>query len=100
MAGFAFLQWIQLEWPDPDAIIPMPDSIPIAAAFASLLNVPLIQALTRTHEYYEDRLEEDQILLLFDISNSIPQLEKAAQSLFSSLPKKVFLISLFPTSID
>lgn len=96
MAGFAILQWIELDWPDPDAVIPMPDSIPIAASFASFLNKPLIQALSGAFEYRQDRLEEGQILILFDISNPLSNLKKAVQSLSGSLPKKIYLLSLFP----
>ena len=96
MAGFALLQWIQLEWPMPNAIVPMPDSIPIASAFARFLDLPLIQALSKQCEYQEERLEEDQIILLFDISNSLPNLQKAALSLSASFPKRVFLLSLLP----
>lgn len=96
MAGFALLQWIQLDWPDPDAIIPMPDSKPIAFAFAQLLGVPFVQALKFTCEYREDRLEEKQTLLLFDVSNQIADLQKAVRSLTESSPKIVYILSLLP----
>ncbi len=96
LAGFAILQWIQLEWITPDAIVPMPDSKAIALDFAKFLDVPLVQALSKYHEYKEGRLEEDQILLLFDVSNSLPKLEKAALALMQSFPKKVYLLSLLP----
>ncbi|MBU6383875.1 MAG: phosphoribosyltransferase [Verrucomicrobia bacterium] len=96
LAGFAYLQWIQLEWPDPDVVIPMPDSAPIAAALASLMQAPLVKALSPSYEYYEDRLEEENTLLLFDVSHSSSSLHKAASALSASFPKKIFVLSLFP----
>lgn len=95
LAGFALLQWIQLDWPMPDAIIPMPDSNGIAFSFAKLLDKPFIQALSPAHEYKEERLEEDQILLLFTMKSSLTELEKAGFSLSESLPKKIYILSLF-----
>lgn len=96
LAGFALFQWIQLEWPMPDAVIPMPDSVQVAAAFASFLKLPLVQALKITCDYHEDRLEDDQILLLFDVSNPLAQLQKAASALSEAFPKRIYLLSLFP----
>lgn len=96
MAGFALLQWIQLDWPDPDAIVPMSDSKGIAFAFAKLLEIPFVQAINFAHEYYEDRLEEGQTLLLFDVSNRIPDLQKATRKLAQASPKIIYILSLFP----
>lgn len=98
MAGFALAQWIQLEWPMPDAIIPMPDSnsISLGRAFASLIDRPFVRALNSVCEYQEDRLEEEGELLLIDISNSIDALRKAAIALSVSFPKRIYLLTLFP----
>lgn len=96
MAGFALLQWIQLDWPYPDVIVPMPDSKRIAFAVAKALETPFVQALNFSHEYYEDRLEEGQIILLFDVSNQISDLQKATRSLARSCPKIIYLLSLLP----
>lgn len=96
MASFALLQWIQLEWFVPDAIIPMPDSIPMGRAFAELLNIPFVRALSNDCEYKEDRLEEEQILLLFDVSNPIENLQKASHALSEAFPKRIYLLSLLP----
>ena len=98
MASFAFLQWIQLEWPLPDALIPMPDadSIAIGSALAHLLDIPFLRALRSDCEYKEDRLEEDEILLLFDVSNSIERLQKGAVALSEAFPKRIYLLSLIP----
>ena len=97
-ASFALVQWIQLEWPTPAAIIPMPDtdSKAIGKAFAMLLDLPFAKALRRGCEYVEDRLEEDAELLLFDVSNSIEDLRKAAYALSEAFPKRIYLLSLYP----
>jgi hypothetical protein len=98
MAGFAFLQWVRLEWDQPFAIIPMPDkdSRAIGKSLADLMNVPFVRALDAHCRYKEGRLEEDQPLLLFDVSNSVSDLKKAALSLAESFPKRVYLLSLLP----
>jgi len=98
MASFALIQWIQLEWPRPHAVIAMPDkdSITIGSAFAAMQQVPFVKALRQNHEYVDDRLEEDEIYLLFDVSNSLENLKKSANSLSLSFPKRIYLLSLFP----
>ncbi len=96
MAGFAILQFIQLDWLVPNAVIPMPNSIRIASHFAKDLSLPFVQGLSHSYEYRKDRLEENQVLLLFDVSNPLMNLEKAARSLAIAFPKKIYLLSLFP----
>lgn len=98
MAAFAVCQWIQLEWPLPDAVIPMPDShsVAIGKAFAIMLNAPFVRALHSTCEYKEDYLEEDRELLLLDVSNSLENLHEAALSLLEAFPKRIYLLSLLP----
>lgn len=101
IAGFALYQWVQLEWPLPDAVVPMPDadSKQFAQDFSMLLNVPLIHALGRSLSYKEDRIVEDQTLLLFDAKNRTQEEQKAALALRESFPKRIYLLKLFPTSI-
>lgn len=86
----------------PDAIIPMPDpnSQSIAKSFAALLDLPYIKALQSNCEYKEDRLEEDQYLLLIDVSNPVPKLKKATECLLESFPKRIFLLTLFPYAFN
>lgn len=98
MASFSLIQWIQLEWPFPDAIIPMPNAhaLAIGRSLAKLLQRPLIRALSFSWEYQEERLEEHQTLLLFDVSSPLPILEKAALALSASFPKRIYLLNLFP----
>ena len=97
LASFALLQWIQLEWPTPDAVIPMPDahSLCIGKEFAELLDFPFVRALTFDCRYKEDRLEEDQTLLLFDVLHPVELLQKGALALSESFPKRIYLLSLF-----
>ena len=98
LAGFALYQWIQLEWPDPDYVIPMPDShsIAIAKAFTFMLDLPFVPAIGGTFKLKEDRLEEDRVLLVIDVSNSIDYLQKATLALAESFPKRIFILSLLP----
>ena len=97
MAGFAFVQWIQLEWPLPDMIVPMPnrESVAIGASLARLIDRPIARALTGDCEYKEDRLEEDQEILLFDVSNPMGLLKRGSGALFESFPKRIRILSLF-----
>lgn len=98
MAGFAVHQWIQLEWPLPEVVIPMPDSdsVTIGRAFAQMLQIPFIRALETGYTYKEERLEENQLCLLFDVSHSLLELKKATLALAASFPKRIFLLSLLP----
>lgn len=96
LAGFAILQWIQLDWPMPDVIVPMSDAKAIAFDFAKLLDLPFVQALSKECEYLDEKLEDNQIVLLFDVSSSFSQLEKAVSALKNSFPSKIYLLSLMP----
>lgn len=96
MAGFAFVQWTQLEWDVPDAIIPMPDrdSVAIGKTFSRLMDLPFIRALESDFTYKEDRLEEEQTLLIFDVANRRERLLQASLALSESFPKITYLLSL------
>lgn len=96
LAGFALLQWVQLEWPWPDAIVPMPDALALGKAFARLIDRPLVRALRPNGSYREDRLEENSQILLIDISSPLEILQRATAALSESFPKRVFLLTLFP----
>jgi hypothetical protein len=101
MAGFAFFQWVQLEWPLPDVIVPMPDgdSVAIGSSFARLIDRSFARALRGDCEYKEDRLDEDLEVLLFDVSNSIERLQQASFALSESFPKRIRLMSLMPKKL-
>lgn len=96
MASFAYLLYIQLEWPTPNVLIPMPDtrSLAIAPHLASLLNCPLSRALDPTLHYKQEHLEEGLILLVFSAQNSPQSLQEASDSLSQSTPSKTYLLSL------
>lgn len=96
-ASFAILQWIDLEWPFPDLIVSMPDadSLDIGQAFASMLQVPFVRALTSSLNYVSSRIEEEQIIFLFGAGHPVQLLQKAEKALLKSLPKKIYLISLY-----
>lgn len=76
--------------------MPDPDSIAIGKAFAHMLQFPFIRALGLGCAYKEERLEEDQLWLLFDVSNSFFSLKKATLALAESFPKRIFLLTLLP----
>ena len=98
MASFALIQWVALDWPLPDAVIPMPDrdSVEIGRMFAFLLNIPFMKALRANCDYKEDRLEEGKELLLFDVSHPVETLQKATLALSEAFPKRIYLLSLVP----
>jgi hypothetical protein len=96
MAAFAYIQWIALGWPDPDAIIPMPDShsIRIGLALAKLMERPFIRAIRSNFEYREESLEEDGELFLFDAGGKIEHLKQGALALSESFPQRIRLLTL------
>lgn len=98
LAGFAYLQWIQLEWPLMDGIVPMPDSSSrsIGNALSQLMGVPLLSALNSQNSYREEYLDEDLELLLFDVNSSLEALRQSSISLLESFPKRIYILSLFP----
>lgn len=98
MASFAYLQWVQLEWPKPDAVIPIMGGMgakPLTKAFSSLCAAPFVPALNSHGHYLEDCLDEEMNLLLIDISSPFEVLQKATQSLSESFPKRIYLLSIF-----
>ncbi len=98
LSSFALIQWYKLDWEIPDVIIPMPDadSISIGRSFAVALDAPFMRALHLDCEIKENILEEEQTLLLFDVSNRMEKLVKASLALSESFPKRIYLLSLIP----
>jgi hypothetical protein len=97
MAGFALIQWIQLEWETPYAIIPMPDSdsVAIAKEFAFYLNCSFIPALKSNCDYRQELLEEEKILLLFAADPDLEKIKQAVFNLSETFPKKIYILTLF-----
>jgi hypothetical protein len=66
LAAFAYLLWIQLEWPDPIALIPMPDPLSQAVALhlAVLLHCPVSRLIRADFSLQEAVLGKEGDLLL------------------------------------
>lgn len=96
-ACFALYQWVQLDWPVPDVIVPMPgrESIALARAFASFLPCPVVQAIRSDFSCKLDWLEENQVILILDVGHSVEYLKKAISSLSETFPKRMFLLTLW-----
>jgi hypothetical protein len=97
LGAFALYQWTRLGWPLPDLIIPMPDAQRLVASFALWLDVPYARLLHIYHGLCEcraDKIEEDQVLLLFDLNSSLSQLQKAIDALSEAFPKRIYVLSL------
>lgn len=86
LAGFAYIQWARLDWPHPDALIPLKDraSFLFARALGRLIQAPLAK-----------EANEGQILYLLDAGNPLETLRQAALDHSESFPRKMFLFSLF-----
>lgn len=86
LAAFALLQWERLEWPFPDAIVPLPEAKSFARSFASWLDRPCLSA---------ERLDEDAILLLLGKCVSLKEIHEASERICEAFPKKVYVLTLF-----
>ncbi len=103
-AGFAYYQWLRLDWKEPDLIVPIPTSrFGAAEKFAQLCNKPCVDLFhkiawplgTLKWEVRDELIEENSTVLLFDEGGSSKHLQLAAKALSTAFPKKVYLISLF-----
>ncbi len=94
-AGFGYLQWLQLDWPTPDAVIPFAQAEPIAKTLAQLMEAPYLKALLPDGSAIEERLEPDQILLLVSFDTRKEEIERAVQSLLEAFPKRIYLLTYF-----
>jgi hypothetical protein len=94
LPSFAVLQWIQLDWPLPDAVVPMRGAKGLALAFAEMIDRPFAPVLKDP-----EAVEEDQTLLLIDAHSGIEEADAAISLLAEAFPKKSFLLSLFPYGI-
>lgn len=98
MASFAYIQWLQLEWPLPTVLIAMPDrdSIAVGKELAHLLAVPFVRAFSWEGIYKKDRLEEGETLLIFDVASDAESIQEALISIQEAFPKKIYQLSLLP----
>ncbi len=100
LAAYAIYQWIRLDWPLPDVIIPMPEKESVEAGkyFSQFLDIPYISLLRKGEMGYDLRkknIDEGKIFLLIDVDNPLDLLQKAAYALSEVLPKKIYLLSWF-----
>lgn len=90
LAGFVAYQWIQLDWPVPDAIFALPNdaSIALSKAVAPLLCRPWVKI---------DQIEESGlILLVIDTSSPIDHIRKGIRPALDTSPKNIYQLSLSP----
>ncbi len=100
LVDFATLQWAQLDWPLPDAIVPMHGAKNLARDFAERIDCPFAPILKRGGWCDVEAIEEDQVFLLIANENSVGEVREAISLLQETFPKKGFLLSLFPLSED
>jgi hypothetical protein len=101
IAGFALNQWIRLDLPLPDALVPMPDSDSKAVGklLAHWLQRPFIKGLKEGVEGLELRpkgLGEGKEILLIDGSNPTKKLQEGVNLLSETFPKRIHVLSLIP----
>src|SRR3990167_1564390 len=92
IAAFAIVQWERLNWPVPDAVIPLPRAERIAKPFAFSLECPYARVLSRWGNNWEcndQALKEDQTFLLIGEKVSEAVLREAAEILSDTFPKKL-----------
>ncbi len=97
LVAFAMVQWVNLEWPLPDIVIPMPGAEGIARQFSAMIGRPMVCCLTyrETWECDAESLDTDLVLLVIDKSCSKEECHGAIQALSSTFPKRGYLLSLF-----
>ena len=97
IAAFIMNQWIRLDWPTPQWVIPMPRAKALVKHFSSWLSVPYVDILSVCQGSWEcavEKVEEDQILLLIDLQSTFVELEKALDALIRAFPKRIYVLSL------
>lgn len=98
LAGFMAYQWVQLDWPIPDAIITLSDdaSIELGQAIAPLLCRPWI-AIAKIEI-------PDLELLLIDAISPLDHIRKDVRDALEAFPKRILQLSLsqydFSPSLD
>lgn len=90
LAGFVVYQWIQLDWPVPDAILSLPDdaSIALSKAVAPLMCRPWVKL---------EQIEESGLNLLFvDAISPLDHIRKGVRPALETSPKNIYQLSLGP----
>lgn len=101
IAGFAYYQWLRLDAPEPDFVIPVRRN-KVAKKFAEFLDKPCPDVFQRIsypisrkrYELKKNLIEEKANILLFDHDNEFEELKMACGAISEAFPKKVYLLSL------
>lgn len=88
VAAFAIYAWVNLDWPIPDLVIPMPGSKEVALRFAEMIERPLAS-------FDIEAMDEEQTLLVFNCGSPLEEVERAVKSLALASPKRGYVLSLF-----
>lgn len=94
LAGFAFYQWVQLEWDIPDIVIPMPGMELVAKAFSMFLNFGSGSPSPYYSQLDPSLFEKGLTFLILDEKSSLKTLRKTIYPLTETSPKKIFQLSL------
>jgi hypothetical protein len=103
LAAFALVQWERLDWPIPDIVMPLPKAEGVARAFASLLDCFFVDAVRHWRGKWDCKhsfLEEDALILLISVKNSVDDIGKSIEAICEAFPKKIFVLSLIPLTIS
>lgn len=102
-ASFAWIQWQRLRWARPDLIVPIPpQQKEVARLLATTMQRPLISLFRRSWDLRgrerwavrHDQVDDETVVLLFDVGCSSRQLRLACEALLEAFPKKGYLLSL------
>ncbi len=90
LAGFVAYQWVQLDWPIPDAILSLPDtaSFRLSKAVSHLLCRPWIEV----REIKSPGLE----LLIVDAISPFDHIRRGVRPVLETSPKSIYQLSLAP----
>lgn len=103
LAGFAYYQWLRLNWLEPDLIAAIPPhKNTIARAFAEIAEKPCPHLFKRIAwplraqrwKLQNHLVEEGSTVLLFDEGCTPKQLKMAIAALSGAFPKKIYILSL------
>lgn len=88
IAAFAILAFVNLDWPTPDLVIPMPGAKEIALHFAEMIERPL-------GKVDPEAMEEEQVLFVINYNSTVDELENVLKILSLASPKRGYILSLF-----
>lgn len=97
-ASFAQMQWVQLDWPRPDVVVPTPNAKQWALDWAFTRNLPYADILSNNGVWLCDaeEIEEELTLLVLDVESSLEDLLGVCHALAHTFPKNGYILRLFP----